>query len=50
MSHFVHGFTAAYLVGTHYDEYQDLNPSDKATIVRGLRSFITKYGAGLIFT
>lgn len=50
MRRFREGCCCVYLVGTHYDGFEETDPSGKAKIIRGLRSLAYQFGAGLILS
>lgn len=48
MRRFKAGCLNAFLVGTHYDKFEDKDPSQKAVILNGLRALGYQYGAGVL--
>ena len=48
MRRFKSGCLNAFLVGTHYDKFEDRDPSQKAVILNGLRALGYQYGAGVL--
>lgn len=48
MRRFKAGCLNAFLVGTHYDKFEDRDPSQKAAILNGLRALGYQYGAGVL--
>lgn len=45
---FKSGIGACFLVATHYDEFEEKDPSEKAKIINGCFSLCYQYGSGLI--
>jgi dynein light intermediate chain 2 len=47
---FPNGERPVFLIGTHYDEFENRDPRDRELIARGLRAFAAQSGIGLCFT
>ncbi|KAH0794292.1 cytoplasmic dynein 2 light intermediate chain 1 [Histomonas meleagridis] len=48
MRRFKKGYSSAFLIGTHYEDFENKDPSSKGKIISGLRSLAYQYGTGLI--
>jgi hypothetical protein len=48
MRRFKGGYAAAFIVATHFDEFEEQDPSRKAIILRGLRALGNQFGTRLI--